>query len=72
VITVIRTTLHTCRQRPWGWEVPATFTDDDGNEHNEVLLFRNGEPSEAEIEAAKAFWIARIEAVEGVKIEPEL
>jgi len=70
--TVVQTTLHTGRQRPWGWEIPATFVDDVGSEHNEVLLFREGEPSQAQIDEMAAFWVGKIEAVEEVEIEPEL
>jgi len=71
--TVVQTTLHTGRQRPWGWEIPATFVDNAGKEHNEVLLFRRqGPPSQAEIDEMAAFWIAKIEAAgEEVEIEPE-
>lgn len=56
---------------PWGWEIPATFVDDAGDEHNKVLLFRDGEPSQGQIDEMAAFWIAKIEAVEEVEIEPE-
>ena len=76
-MVVIATDLHTGRQRPEAYEIPATFTDDAGGEHNIVMVFRNGEPSQAEIDAMVAFHIARIEAVveavvEEVEIEPEL
>ena len=71
--TVVETTLHTGRQRPWGFEIPTTFVDDTGEEHNEVLLFRRqGPPSQADIDAMAAFWVGKIEAVEEVEIEPEL
>ena len=71
--TVVETTLHTGRQRSWGWEIPTTFVDDDGNEHNQVLLFREGEPFQADIDAMVAFWVGKIEAAgEEVEIEPEI
>ena len=70
---IISTTLHTGRQRPWAYEIPATFVDDAGGEHNIVMVFREGEPSPEQIAATTAFWQARLEeAEEEVTIEPEI
>ena len=71
---IISTTPHTGRQHPWGYEIPATFLDDEGRQHNHVLLFRKQEsPSQAEIDTATTMWIARLEAAaEEVEIEPEI
>ena len=73
-MTIIGTIFHTGRQQPWGYEVPATFTDDTGGEHNVVLLFRKQEiPSQVEIDAMAVWWITKLEAAaEEVEIEPEI
>jgi len=69
---IVSVTQHTGRQRPWGWEIPTTFVDDAGDEHNEVLLFRRqGQPSLAEVDEMTKFRVAKIEAAEEVEIEPE-
>ena len=73
MFVIISTTLHSGRQRPWAYEIPATFVDDMGREHNVVMVFREGEPSPEQIAATTAFWTARLEAEEEeVAIEPEL
>ena len=71
--TIIETVLHMGRMRPWAYEIPATFTDDEGKDYNSVLVFKAGAPTQVEIDGMVAMHVARIEAVkEEVEIEPEL
>ena len=71
---IVETVHHTGRQHPWGYEIPATFTDDVGGEHNVVLLFRKQEPPlQVEIDEMTAVWIGRLEAAaEEPVIVPEI
>ena len=61
-IKIKKTIKHTGRQRPWGYEIPATFVDEQDQEHNVVLLFRcQGEPKHQDITDAEASQIAKLE-----------
>jgi len=73
-MAIITTAHHVGRQHPWGYEIPTTFVDDLGGEHNIVILFRKQEtPSKVEINEATAMWIDRLEtAVQEPDIVPEL
>jgi len=56
--------LHTGKQTPWGYEIPATFTDSVSNKvYSKILLFPK-KPEEKEIESMASFWVERIELPE--------
>ena len=52
--------LHTAKQTPWGYEIPAVFIDDNTKEvYEQIMLFQKA-PKVAEISAMAAFWIEKI------------
>jgi len=73
VAKIRETNLHVGRQHAWAYEIPATFIDDSNQEHNVVLVFKAGKPTQAEIDGMIALQIGKIEAEENeeFEIEPE-
>ena len=61
-ITIQAVKLHTGRQNPWAYEIPATFIDSEDGHHNIMMVFKAGEPTQSEIDDMVAFWKAKLEA----------
>ena len=48
------------RPRSWGLEIPVTFTDDVGQDHNLLMIFKSNKPLEKEVNNMVKLWEQRV------------